>query len=155
MNISDNNTGTNALSAHEREIFVFLVGCIIPSAKDLDLPGADDPVIIEDIIAIGQQNTSNLKKLICELDTLAPGDFQDLTSREKAALIHEFRHQCTHSALFLETITATGYYRDPRVLEHIGVEVRPPFPEGYHVEQGDWGLLDPVRERGPIFIMPD
>ena len=41
--------------------------------------------------------------------------------------------------------------RSARVLESLGTPPRPPFPEGYEVDQGDWSLLDPVRNRGPIY----
>jgi len=33
----------------------------------------------------------------------------------------------------------------------IGMELRPPFPRGFEVAQGDWSLLDPVRARGRIW----
>jgi hypothetical protein len=39
------------------------------------------------------------------------------------------------------------YYRDDRVLRSLGLELRPPFPKGYGLEQGDWSLLDPVKAR--------
>ena len=34
-----------------------------------------------------------------------------------------------------------------RVLRSLGLELRAPFPKGYTLEQGDWALLDPVKER--------
>jgi hypothetical protein len=37
------------------------------------------------------------------------------------------------------------------VLEAIGVEPRPPAPQGYQVVAGDLELLAPVRRRGPIW----
>ena len=43
------------------------------------------------------------------------------------------------------------YYRDDRVMRSLGQEVRPPFPMGHVVEQGDWSLLDPVRARPPMY----
>jgi len=51
--------------------------------------------------------------------------------------------------LALETVTC--YYQDPRVLEAIGVEARPPAPQGYQVIAGDLRLLEPVRRRGEIW----
>ena len=39
-------------------------------------------------------------------------------------------------------VTARCYYRDDRVMRAIGMEVRPPFPLGFEVKQGDWSLLD-------------
>jgi hypothetical protein len=31
------------------------------------------------------------------------------------------------------------------------MEVRPPFPQGYVVEQGDWTLLEPVQRRPKVY----
>jgi hypothetical protein len=39
------------------------------------------------------------------------------------------------------------YYRDDRVIRSLGLEPRPPFPKGHTIMQGDWSLLDKVRER--------
>jgi hypothetical protein len=36
-------------------------------------------------------------------------------------------------------------------MQSLGMEVRPPFPKGFEVEQGDWSLLDPVRVRQPFY----
>ena len=33
----------------------------------------------------------------------------------------------------------------------LGIEERPPFPQGYDVPQGDWSLLDPVKRRPKFF----
>jgi hypothetical protein len=51
----------------------------------------------------------------------------------------------------LEAAILKAYYRDPRVMRSLGMEARPPYPLGFDVEQGDFGLLDPVRARGPIW----
>jgi len=39
------------------------------------------------------------------------------------------------------------YYRDDRVLRSLGLELRPPFPKGHVLPDGDWSLLDPVKKR--------
>ena len=52
--------------------------------------------------------------------------------------------------MLLTTLIARCYYRDDRVMRSINMEPRAPFPGGFEVEQGDWSLLDPVRER-PAF----
>ncbi len=43
------------------------------------------------------------------------------------------------------------YYRDDRVIRSLGLEPGPPFPKGYTVEQGDWSLLEAVRNRPPMW----
>ena len=47
--------------------------------------------------------------------------------------------------------TFTGYYQEPRVLQAIGMEPRPPHPQGYELETGDLDLLEPVRQRGKLY----
>ena len=47
--------------------------------------------------------------------------------------------------------TVQCYYRDDRVMQTLAMEARPPNPRGYDLEQGDYGLLDPVRARGQIY----
>jgi hypothetical protein len=49
------------------------------------------------------------------------------------------------------TVVVQCYYRDDRVLVSIGSEPRPPYPEGYDLEPGDWTLLEPVRSRGRLY----
>jgi hypothetical protein len=40
-----------------------------------------------------------------------------------------------------------AYYQHPAVLEGLGEPARPPFPEGFEVEETDPKLLDALRER--------
>ena len=47
--------------------------------------------------------------------------------------------------------TYVNYYQQPPVLTAIGLEPRPPHPRGHALEPGDFGLLDAVRRRGPIW----
>lgn len=47
--------------------------------------------------------------------------------------------------------TYTGYYQHPRVLEALGLEARPPHPEGYPLEPGDLSGLERVRARGQLY----
>ena len=55
------------------------------------------------------------------------------------------------SLIYLERIILQCYYRDDRVMRSLGLEVRPPYPKGFEVEQGDWSLLDPVRARPKLY----
>jgi hypothetical protein len=49
------------------------------------------------------------------------------------------------------TLIAQIYYQNPGVLRALNKEVDPPFPGGHDLEQGDWSLLDPVKNRKPFF----
>jgi hypothetical protein len=39
------------------------------------------------------------------------------------------------------------YYRDDRVMRSLGIEPRSPYPKRRVLEQGDWSLLNRVRDR--------
>ena len=59
----------------------------------------------------------------------------------------EFRALGGVAAATLSRVILQCYYRDDRVLRSLNLELRPPFPKGYDMEQGDWSLLDPVKAR--------
>ena len=69
----------------------------------------------------------------------------DAARRETVA--KEFRASGGAAAATLTRVVLQCYYRDDRVLRSLGLELRPPFPKGYELEQGDWSLLDPVKAR--------
>ena len=62
-----------------------------------------------------------------------------------------FQQSHPNEAAVLQTIVASCYYRDARVLTALGREPQPPMPGGFEVEEGDFSLLDEVRARGPIW----
>jgi hypothetical protein len=51
----------------------------------------------------------------------------------------------------LSRVILQCYYRDDRVVRSVGLEPRPPFPQGHVLEDGDWSLLDLVRSRAPFW----
>ena len=44
--------------------------------------------------------------------------------------------------------TYNGYYTDPRIVQLLGLEARPPQPLGYRVDQGNITLIEKVKNRG-------
>jgi hypothetical protein len=69
----------------------------------------------------------------------------DAATRE--AVVREFRASGGVAAATLARVILQCYYRDDRVLKSLNLELRPPFPKGHTLEQGDWSLLDPVKAR--------
>lgn len=47
--------------------------------------------------------------------------------------------------------TLIRYYGTDTAARGLGLEVRPPHPHGYGVDDTDWSLLEPVREMKPIY----
>jgi hypothetical protein len=85
------------------------------------------------------------------LDEMAGGVFADLEPARREAPAAQLRDSGGQSLIYLERIILQCYYRDDRVMRSLGLEVRPPYPKGFEVEQGDWSLLDPVRARRKLY----
>ncbi len=145
----------SSMSDDMLDILKLVVGYIIPADPENDLPAASDPAIFLDILVVDRQQKNKLEVLVSKLSVHLSQSGQNLTEEILQEKLVTFREQNPLEAHYLQTITALAYYRDMRVLQSIGVEPRPPFPEGYDVEQGDWDLLKPVRARGPIYVLPD
>ena len=128
-----------------------LAGFMVPSSTDYRVPGADDEAIFADIVRSLGRDQNDVRKALAMLREMAGGDF---------AAIDEAEAEATAMALLRREgpeITALGravlqcYYRDDRVIRSLGLEPGPPFPKGHTVEQGDWSLLDAVRNRPPMW----
>lgn len=81
----------------------------------------------------------------------AGGSLESLSVVDQAELLARLRAFRPGGLSVVEAVVSRAYYRDERVLRSIGVEPRPPFPGGYPMEQGDWSLLDPVRQRPAMY----
>ncbi|HEX2446871.1 MAG TPA: hypothetical protein VHK26_01620 [Methyloceanibacter sp.] len=128
-----------------------LVGFMVPSSADYRVPGANDGTIFADIVRSLGRDQSAVRKALAMLREMVGGDF---------AAIDEAEAEATAMALLRREgpeITALGravlqcYYRDERVIRSLGLEPGPPFPKGHTVQQGDWSLLEAVRNRPPMW----
>jgi hypothetical protein len=116
-----------------------IAGIMIPPDETLGVPGADDPIIFADISrSLGR----DLPDVRAALSELANADEQT---------VQTFLARGDHLAAVLGRVVLQCYYRDDRVLLSLGVEPRPPFPQGHTLEQGDWSLLDVVRHRPKLW----
>lgn len=120
----------------EIETLTRIAGLIIPTSERYGVPGADDPAIMAEIMVSAAREEEAVRNALTAFTGHGDAAFQQ-TQPEHAAV--------------LQTIVASCYYRDARVLRSLGREARPPMPDGYEVEEGDFSLLDPVRARGPIW----
>jgi hypothetical protein len=141
----------NALTPAELRDLRRLAGFMVPSSTDYGVPGADDGAIFADIVRSLGRDQSAVRNALAMLREMAGGDF---------AAIDEAEAEATAMALLRREgpeITALGravlqcYYRDERVIRSLGLEPGAPFPKGHIVQQGDWSLLDAVRNRPPMW----
>jgi hypothetical protein len=139
-----------ALSFGEFDILRDVAGTMVPSDAR-DLPSADDPVILADITRSIGRDLPLIRTALGEIDKRAGGAFAALDREAREALINDWYAAGGAAAKALGRVVLAAYYRDDRVLRALGHEARAPFPQGHVVEQGDWGLLDPVKRLKPFW----
>jgi hypothetical protein len=78
---------------------------------------------------------------------MAGGDFSGLDEAKAEATAMALLGRSGSEMAALGRAVLQCYYRDDRVFVALGLEPRPPFPKGHDLQQGDWSLLDRVRDR--------
>src|SRR5277367_1219727 len=124
-----------------------LAALMVPESAEYAVPGADDRVIFADIVRSLGRDRDAVRKALAVLREIAGGEFAGLVAaKAEAAAMTLLGHESP-------VVTALGravlqcYYRDDRVMGALGLEPRPPYPQGHVLEPGDWSLLDAVRGR--------
>ena len=143
------------LSAEQVRDLRALAGTIIPPSEAYDAPGADDDKIFGDILRSLERDRDDICRALAHLATLSGGAFADLEPERRAEVATAFRETGGAPLAALVRVVLLCYYRDDRVMRSLGQEPRPPFPQGYAVEQGDWSLLDAVRARPRMYRVVD
>lgn len=140
------------LSPDARATLRALAGTLIPASAKHGVPGADDPVIFDDILASAGTSVGFLDQSLRLLDDLSgETPFVEQPPATRLELAERYRIQHPEPAGLVVSLVCQCYYRDDRVMASLGMAPRAPFPNGYELDEGDWSLLDPVRARGPIY----
>ncbi len=137
----------NTLSPRQRDDLGVIAAMMIPASAEYKAPGADDAAIQADILATVGRDTRLVAEALDHLARLAGVPLAELDAARGKAIAKEFRATGGAAAAMLVRVVLQCYYRDDRVLRSLGLELRPPFPQGYTLEQGDWSLLEPVKAR--------
>jgi hypothetical protein len=124
-----------------------LAGFMVPASTGYGVPGADDDAIFADIVRSLGRDRDHVRTALAMLHEIAGGDFAgtDDAQAEAAAMTLLGRGDTVITALGRAVLQC--YYRDDRVFRALGLEPRAPYPQGHVLEQGDWSLLDAVRDR--------
>lgn len=133
-----------------------LADVIVPPSDKYGVPGGGDEAIAKTIIKDAGYG-DKLPRLIqglADLNAMAEArhdqPFAALDEGEREAVALAFRAAHPAAAALAEQLVTQCYYRDDRVVLSLGMELRPPMPDGYAVDEGDWSLLDTVRARAPF-----
>ena len=131
---------------------------IIPPSDDGKFPGAG-ALGLAGFVERNLQGTPELRPVIEQglsaLEELAKSrgarGFAALPRRDKRDVLRELAATQPAFVPGLILHTYAGYYQNSRVIEALGLEPRPPYPEGYELEAGDLTLLEPVRRRPKMY----
>lgn len=143
----------NKLNEEQKNTLNVLLNLIIPPSEDGKMPGATDVGFFSYV------HNENIESFIQEILILTIDEshinfgkeFSALSSDEQSQLIKKMRrnHFRFYNGLAAHVIQC--YYQHDDVCRAIGLEARPPFPDGYVVEEWDILLLEPVFFRGKIY----
>ncbi len=122
---------------------------MIPPNAEYNVPGADDVEIQNEILSTLGRDAVPVLEALDHLARLAGAPLDSLDAAKRDAVVQEFRATGGAAAAALSRVILQCYYRDDRVLRSLNLELRPPFPKGYVLENGDWSLLEPVKARAP------
>lgn len=132
-----------------------LLDTLVPPSPERGLPGAGEIGLGARILQKAPELQPLLAAGLSALDDLARGrgapDFAALSPSDRADLLNEV---VSAQPAFLPGVlfhTYTGYYQHPRVLAGLGLEPRPPHPQGYELGPSDPALLDAVRARPRLY----
>jgi hypothetical protein len=140
-------TAENSLTPAQRDDLRVVSAMMIPASAEYGVPSADDGAIQADILATLGRDTKRVGVALDHLARLAGTRLAQLDQARRDAVANEFRAAGGTAAATLILVILQCYYRDDRVLRSLGLELRPPFPKGHALEQGDWSLLEPVKAR--------
>ena len=147
VQVTSAHLSPNGLTPAQCDDLRVIAAMMIPASREYNVPGADDAAVQADILATMGRDTDSIRAALDSIARLAGSPLAQLDDSRRDALASEFRATGGAPAATLIRVILQCYYRDDRVLRSLNLELRPPFPRGYELEQGDWSLLDPVKAR--------
>jgi len=145
-------TSDHPIPPVERAVLYRLLDLMIPASPDRRMPSAGTLDLYADRGRLSDAAIATLCDGLRELDELARTHqgcgFDALEHGRAMPLVDEYRSQAPAFFAVFVTQSAARYYQSDQVMVALGLEPRPPWPQGHELPDGDWSLLDPVRERG-------
>jgi hypothetical protein len=142
---------SEALTSEDRELLSSVLDRLLPAREDGRVDGAGAlglAAYLEQAAAREPELRGALAELLAPL---AADGFARLAPDAQVARLAALAQQATTAFHALVLHSYRGYYSHPRVVEALGMEPRPPFPQGYSVPPTDFSLLDPVRARAKLY----
>ena len=150
--MANNMIATNIVwSSEERAILIRIARLVIGKDPRGVMPDVEEDSIMSNLFVQIEGFQRPVRKGLANLAELVDRDGStsvvEMADEVLTATLGSQRE--TRSLLrAMMQVVAQCYYADERVLMALGSDARPPFPLGHVLEQGDWQLLDAVRN-GP------
>ena len=143
------------LSRSQHELVTAVLDRLIPSQGEM--PGAGELGTADylDGIAAGSAGiarlfSGGLQDIEIAAARLGSG-FEKLSGDQQDEVLRGVEADSPQFFDLLVRHTYNGYYSNPKVVELLGLDPRPPQPRGNHVERGDLSSLQVVVERGQAY----
>ncbi|MBL8381340.1 MAG: gluconate 2-dehydrogenase subunit 3 family protein [Burkholderiales bacterium] len=144
-----------AFNAAERAALDVLMDSLIPASPDRRMPAARSLALYDNVATMRATDRRLLGEGLAELDRRAAeahgAPFALLDAAKAQAIVDAVRKE---GLAFVQTFVAQTvgrYVSHPAVMPLLGLEARPLWPTGNVVTEGDWTLLDSVRQRKKIY----
>ena len=132
-----------------------LMDLLIPASPDRRMPAARDLALFANTGDMPAKDRQLIEAGLAELDARSIERHQlgysRLQQADARALIEELRSEGSPFIQAFMTQTVGRYLAHDVVMPLIGLEPRAPWPKGNQVAQGDWSLLDVVKQRPKIY----
>ena len=143
------------LSQSQHELVTAVLDRLIPSQDEM--PGAGELGTADylDGIAAGSAQlarlfSGGLQDIEIAAAKLGPS-FEELSGDQQDEVLRGVEADSPQFFDLLVRHTYNGYYSNPKVVELLGLDPRPPQPRGNRVERGDLSSLQVVVERGQAY----
>jgi hypothetical protein len=117
------------LSADQCRSLRCLAEMMIPASTEYDVPSAGDDAIFSDILQSLGRDAEHVIAVLRTLDAMAGGPFADLDPQRRDPIAARLRETGGEPLTYLTRIILQCYYRDDRVMQSLGMEVRPPISQ--------------------------
>jgi hypothetical protein len=149
---------SHTLSDEQRRALSCVLDEIIPASADGRLPGAGMLGLvarIEQVLERSPELVPVIAEGLAGLDAVAGAEgFAALERGDRRAALDEVAAAQPGFLPGLIFHTYLGYYASAEVQEGLGLEGRPPHPQGYEMEPNDLSLVEAVKARGRVYRMP-
>lgn len=150
------STGAAApFNDQQRAALDVLMDLLIPASPDGRMPAARTLRLYDEIGTMSSKDRALFEQGLAELDSSATRThgvaFARLSAAQAMAIVDALRNERSAFVQSFMAQTVGRYVSHPVVMPLIGLEPRPLWPKGNVVAEGDWSLLDLVKQREKIY----